>query len=154
MGTDRSFDVVILGSGSAAFAAAIKATELGARVALTEAGTVGGTCVNVGCIPSKTLIRAAELSYASAHTAYRGLRVPQGRVDFAALVRQKDRLVRRLRQHKYLEVAEGNDKITLLKGRAPIGLAERRAHRRSGREGPSDAHRHGIAAVHPEDSRT
>ncbi|MEW6682534.1 MAG: mercury(II) reductase [Nitrospirota bacterium] len=120
MRTDRSFDVVILGSGSSAFAAAIKATELGARVAMTEAGLIGGTCVNVGCIPSKTLIQAAELSYAPVHTAYRGLGVPQGRVDLAALVRQKDRLVRRLRQHKYLEVAEGNDQITRLKGRARL----------------------------------
>lgn len=118
MRSDRAFDVVIIGSGSAAFAAAIKATELGARVAMTEEGTIGGTCVNVGCIPSKTLIQAAELSYARAHAAYRGLQAPQGEVDFAALVRQKDRLVRRLRQHKYIEVAEGNDKITRLKGRA------------------------------------
>lgn len=52
----ESFDLVTIGSGSAAFAAAIRATSLGARVALVERSTVGGTCVNVGCIPSKHLL--------------------------------------------------------------------------------------------------
>ncbi len=52
------FDLVILGAGSAAFAAAIKASELGARVTMTENRLIGGTCVNVGCIPSKNLIQA------------------------------------------------------------------------------------------------
>lgn len=47
------FDLVIVGGGSAGFAAAIKAADLGARVAMAESGTLGGTCVNVGCVPSK-----------------------------------------------------------------------------------------------------
>jgi mercuric reductase len=54
---------MIVGGGSATFAASIKAAELGAKVALVEAGTLGGTCVNVGCVPSKTLITAAGLCY-------------------------------------------------------------------------------------------
>ena len=53
-------DLVVLGAGSAGFSAAIRASELGAHVALIGAGTIGGTCVNIGCVPSKTLIRAAE----------------------------------------------------------------------------------------------
>ena len=53
-------DLVVIGAGSAGFSAAIRASELGARVALVGAGTIGGTCVNIGCVPSKTLIRAAE----------------------------------------------------------------------------------------------
>lgn len=57
----RHYDVVILGAGSAAFAGAIKAADLGATVAIIESGTIGGTCVNVGCIPSKNLIAAADL---------------------------------------------------------------------------------------------
>ncbi len=55
-----SCDLMVLGGGSAASAAAIKAAELGARVGLVEAGTIGGTCVNIGGVPSKTLIKAAE----------------------------------------------------------------------------------------------
>src|SRR5947209_9928809 len=58
--TGGEFDLLIVGGGSAGFAAAIKAADLGARVAMVEGGTLGGTCVNVGCVPSKTLIRAAE----------------------------------------------------------------------------------------------
>ena len=55
-----AFDLVVVGGGSAGFAAAIRGAELGARVALVEGGTLGGTCVNIGCVPSKTLIRAAR----------------------------------------------------------------------------------------------
>lgn len=113
-----SYDLVILGSGSAAFAAAIKASELGARVAMTEHGTIGGTCVNVGCIPSKNLIQAAELYYTPTHTAYKGLSMKNGKLDFAALIRQKDWLVQKLRQKKYIDIAEGDEKITILKGHA------------------------------------
>lgn len=68
------FDLVILGSGSAAFAAAIKASELGARVAVTENGTIGGTCVNVGCIPSKNLIEAAKEYYSQSHILLRRIK--------------------------------------------------------------------------------
>src|SRR6266542_1679254 len=53
------YDLAVIGAGSAAFAAAIRATTLGARVALIERGTIGGTCVNVGCIPSKHLLSAS-----------------------------------------------------------------------------------------------
>ncbi|MBI4465433.1 MAG: cation transporter, partial [Acidobacteria bacterium] len=60
---DGEFDLMILGGGSAAFAGAIKAAELGAKVAIVEKGTIGGTCVNIGCVPSKTLIKAAEICY-------------------------------------------------------------------------------------------
>lgn len=55
------YDLFILGSGSTAFAAAIKANELGARVGLVERRTLGGTCANRGCLPSKNLIEAARI---------------------------------------------------------------------------------------------
>jgi pyruvate/2-oxoglutarate dehydrogenase complex dihydrolipoamide dehydrogenase (E3) component len=54
------YDLAIIGAGSAGFSAAITAAELGARVALIGHGTIGGTCVNTGCVPSKNLIRAME----------------------------------------------------------------------------------------------
>lgn len=57
---DNAFDVAVIGAGSAGFSAAITAADEGARVALIGYGTIGGTCVNVGCVPSKSLIRAAE----------------------------------------------------------------------------------------------
>ncbi len=55
------YDVVVLGGGSAGVAAAVKAAQLGAKVAVVNSGPLGGTCVNVGCVPSKFLIRAAQL---------------------------------------------------------------------------------------------
>ena len=62
-GGEASFDLAVLGGGSAGFAAAIRAAEQGARVALINHGTIGGTCVNVGCVPSKALIRSAEAAH-------------------------------------------------------------------------------------------
>lgn len=54
------FDLAVIGSGGGAFAAAIRATNLGKRVLMIERSTVGGTCVNTGCVPSKALLAAAE----------------------------------------------------------------------------------------------
>jgi mercuric reductase len=103
--TDR-FDLVVLGAGSAAFAAAIRATEAGYRVALVEQGTLGGTCVNVGCIPSKALLRAGEVAWAAGHNPFAGLTTTSGPVDLAAMVAQKAELVSALREAKYAELVE------------------------------------------------
>jgi mercuric reductase len=105
-GGDRDFDLVVVGSGGAAFAAAIRATNLGARVALVERGRVGGTCVNVGCIPSKTLLAAADAHHRAARNPFAGVATGAGPVDLAALVSQKDELVAGLRQAKYLDLAD------------------------------------------------
>jgi len=117
-------DLAILGGGSAAFAAALRGAELGARVLLVNDGAIGGTCVNVGCVPSKTLIRAAENAYWNGHARSRGLAPRAGRVDHGELVREKDELVSALRQSKYIDVAAGNPRIELRNGRAR--LLERR----------------------------
>jgi len=100
------YDLAVVGSGGAAFAAAIRATNLGARVALIERGTVGGTCVNVGCVPSKTLLAGADAFSTAAAHPFAGLPTQAGRADLAALVAQKDELVGQLRQAKYAEVAD------------------------------------------------
>jgi mercuric reductase len=100
------FDLAVVGSGGAAFAAAIRATNLGARVALVERGQVGGTCVNVGCIPSKTLLAGADGLHTAAAHPFAGLPTSAGAPDLGALVAQKDELVARLRQAKYLDVAD------------------------------------------------
>ncbi len=98
------YDLVVVGAGSAAFAAAIKATEAGYKVALVEHGTLGGTCVNVGCVPSKALLRAGELAWAAGHHPFAGLSTSSGPVDLRALVAQKDELVGELRQMKYADL--------------------------------------------------
>lgn len=95
------YDLAIIGSGSAAFAAAIRARELGARVVMVEQGTLGGTCVNVGCVPSKFLLRAAELYWQAQHHSFAGIPTWAGPADLRALVAQKRHLVARLRKEKY-----------------------------------------------------
>ncbi len=99
-------DLAIIGSGSAAFAAAIAATGKGGSVVLVERGTTGGTCVNVGCVPSKALLAAAEARYtAAAAGRFPGLTPSTGPVDFPALIGGKDALVTRLRAEKYTDLA-------------------------------------------------
>ena len=100
-GQEAGYDLAIIGSGSAAFAAAIKAREAGASVVMIERGTLGGTCVNVGCVPSKTQLRAGELFYQAGHQPFDGVKTAAQGVDLARLVDQKDELVGRLRREKY-----------------------------------------------------
>lgn len=95
------YDLLVLGAGSAAFAAAIRGRDAGYRVALAEAGTLGGTCVNVGCVPSKALLAAGAAYWAAGHPRFAGISTSAGPVDLAALTAQKDDLVAALRQEKY-----------------------------------------------------
>jgi mercuric reductase len=102
----NSVDLAVIGSGGAAMAAAIAARQAGKSVTLVEAGTLGGTCVNVGCVPSKTLLAAAGVRHAAMANPFPGAPTSTGPVDLAALVAQKDDLVGQLRQAKYADVAE------------------------------------------------
>ncbi len=104
--TDR-VDLVILGSGSTAFAAALRARELGKTAVMTEERTVGGTCVNRGCLPSKNLIDAARRLHEASNPRYPGLKPCQMELDFAALIAQKDQLVHQYRQKKYDSLVSG-----------------------------------------------
>jgi mercuric reductase len=100
---DNYHDLVILGSGSTAFAAALRAREMGRTAVMTESRALGGTCVNRGCLPSKNLIEAARLVHDARHPRYPGLR-PVGtaiEVDFAALIDQKDAVIGSYREKKY-----------------------------------------------------
>jgi mercuric reductase len=83
------YDLAIVGSGGAAFAAAISAVERGARVVMIERGTLGGTCVNIGCVPSKTQLRAAELFWQANHQPFAGIATSGQLVNLPALVEQK-----------------------------------------------------------------
>lgn len=102
---DTDWDLAVVGSGGAAMAAAITASRAGRSVVLFERGSLGGTCVNVGCVPSKTLLAAAAARHGALTNAFPGVPTTAGMVDLAALVAQKDELVGRLRQAKYADVA-------------------------------------------------
>ena len=109
--TDRNddgyggYDLIVIGAGSAGFSASITAADAGKRVALVGHGTIGGTCVNVGCVPSKAMIRAAEAIH-GAHSAGRfpGLSGQAQVDDWQTLVQSKDDLVATLRQKKYADL--------------------------------------------------
>jgi mercuric reductase len=100
------YDVAIIGSGGAAFGVAIEARRRNAHVVMIEQSTVGGTCVNVGCVPSKTLLAAAHARHTAGSHPFAGVPSSAGPVDLAALIAQKDELVAGMRQHKYLDLAE------------------------------------------------
>lgn len=106
--TESGFDLAVIGSGSAAFAAAIAATNQGRRVVMIERGTTGGTCVNTGCVPSKALLAAAEARHgAQAAARFPGLAAAELPVGFAGLIGGKDALVGQLRAEKYTDLADG-----------------------------------------------
>ncbi len=118
--TEGDFDVMTIGGGSAAFGAAIKAAELGAKVAIVEAATIGGTCVNIGCVPSKTLIKAAEICYHAAYSSFEGMAACPPPSDWQRVVGQKDELVAALREEKYIKVLKAYPNISLIRGRAEL----------------------------------
>src|SRR6266571_1901085 len=107
MAAEERFDLVILGSGSTAFAAALRAQEMGKAAVMIEERTVGGTCVNRGCLPSKNLIEAARLVHDARNPRYPGLKPAALEVDFGALVEQKDDIIAGYRQKKYESLVGG-----------------------------------------------
>ncbi|MER3444507.1 MAG: mercury(II) reductase [Meiothermus sp.] len=112
-----SYDLLIIGSGSAGVAAALEAASKGAKAAVIEGGVLGGTCVNVGCVPSKALLRAAEAFHKAGHHPFQGIQAQALRVDLGEFIGQKDRLVGALRQEKYAEVLEAAG-VPLIRGQA------------------------------------
>jgi mercuric reductase len=112
------FDLVIIGSGSAAFAAALKAAEHDSKVAMVEKGTIGGTCVNVGCVPSKNLLRAGELRYYDTNRDFPGIRPGRTTLEFRKIIQQKNQIVRGLRKEKYSDVLKSLPSTKLFRGNA------------------------------------
>lgn len=118
------YDLAVVGAGSAGFSAAITAVEQGAKVALIGHGTIGGTCVNIGCVPSKTMIRAAEaLHGARAASRFPGV-VGEGHLaNWQGLVAAKDDLVATLRQTKYADLLAEYGDVAYLEGKACFNRA-------------------------------
>ena len=110
-------DLAVVGSGGAAMAAAIAASRAGRSVVLVERGILGGTCVNVGCVPSKTLLAAAGARHGALANPFPGVPTSAGSTDLASLVAQKDKLISLLRQAKYADVAAAYD-VEVLPGHA------------------------------------
>ncbi|MBI2886091.1 MAG: mercury(II) reductase [Chloroflexi bacterium] len=114
------FDLVILGGGAAAFAAATKASDLGKRVLMLNSGLpIGGTCVNVGCMPSKHLLTVGDDLYYPQHPRFRALgdghHAP---FDFLAAIQEKDEVISKARQGNYMDVLEALETVTLVEAKA------------------------------------
>jgi len=113
--------LVVIGGGSAAFAAAIQAHKLGARVTIINDGLpIGGTCVNVGCVPSKNLIRAAEALHRAKQSVFPGIETEARLTDFRTVIKQKRELVQKLRQEKYINVVADREDFHRIEGRAKL----------------------------------
>lgn len=116
-GENGQYDLIIIGGGSAAFSAATTAAEIGLSVLMVNAGLdIGGTCVNVGCVPSKHLIRNAEQIHKAQHSPFKGVSSATPQVDYKAIIRQKKELVTALQKKKYLDVVNKLDTVTVLEG--------------------------------------
>ncbi|HEY3175274.1 MAG TPA: FAD-dependent oxidoreductase [Candidatus Polarisedimenticolia bacterium] len=103
----QSYDVLVLGGGTAGSAAAQAAHETGARVAMFNDGELGGLCILRGCMPTKTLLHAACLAHHARHSNTSGIRVKGAQVDFAAVMANKDAKVERFRQFKIASIRDG-----------------------------------------------
>lgn len=110
----QQFDVAVLGGGPGGYPAAIRAAQLGKKVALIEAKELGGTCLNRGCIPSKALIASAETLKEIKEASQFGIVVGNVTFDYSKMVDRKDEVVKRVR--KGLETVIASNQITLFRG--------------------------------------
>ena len=118
-GSAESLHIAVIGSGGAAFAGALRAADEGASVTMIEAGSLGGTCVNVGCVPSKIMIRGAHFAHAVAHHPFPGIGRHAPVVDRRALVAQQQARADELRHAKYEAILDSRaESIRLLRGSA------------------------------------
>jgi mercuric reductase len=115
---DMGYDLIILGGGAAAFASALKASEIDAKVAMIERGVIGGTCVNVGCVPSKNLLGIGELIYECLNNKLDGESSGTINFDFRKIIRDKDSLVLNLRNQKYSDVLKSIPNTEFIQGKA------------------------------------
>ncbi|MDO8749902.1 MAG: mercury(II) reductase, partial [Dehalococcoidia bacterium] len=116
----KGYDLIIIGGGAAAFAAATKAADLGKTALMINSGLpVGGTCVNVGCIPSKHLLTVGDELYYSQQSRFRALHhSPKPTFDFRLAMEEKDVLVATARQKNYINVLDHLDGVTYVEGKA------------------------------------
>jgi len=112
------YDIVILGGGSGGYACALRAAELGKRVALVEKDKVGGTCLHRGCIPTKALLHAAEIADQAREGATFGVRSSLEGIDMPGVNAYKDKVVNRLWKgltgliaSRHIEVIEGAGRL-------------------------------------------
>jgi mercuric reductase len=119
IGSETPLNIAIIGTGGGAMAAAIRAAEGGAKVTLIERGTLGGTCVNIGCVPSKIMIRAAHFAHARRQSPFdTGISPSAPQINRTRLLVQQQARVEELRAAKYEAIIASNPNMTLVQGEA------------------------------------
>ncbi|MFJ8301155.1 dihydrolipoyl dehydrogenase [Streptomyces sp. NPDC094447] len=113
---NQEFDVVVIGGGPGGYVAAIRAAQLGQKVALVEKERPGGVCLNWGCIPTKAMLRSAEVLETVRHAADYGIVAPEVRLDYPAVLERRDGIVRGLTDG-IGRLLEAND-VTVIAGHA------------------------------------
>ena len=113
------FDVLILGGGMGGYPAAIRASQLGLKVGLVEADKLGGTCLHVGCIPTKALLESSELYHSvSARGSEFGVEADKVRFDYQRIASRRDAIVSQL--HKGVQFLMKKNKIEVISGRGRL----------------------------------
>ena len=112
------YDVIVIGTGQAGVPLAARMAEAGQRVLIAERGELGGTCVNDGCTPTKTMIASARAAHVARNALRLGVHAGEVRVDFGAVVDRKDRIVRQRREGVQQRLARAGERLTLVRGPA------------------------------------
>lgn len=115
---EAGYDVVVLGAGPGGYVAAIRAAQLGAKVALIEEEAIGGTCLNWGCIPTKTLVKNAEILHLIEKASGRGIKIGKPEIDIKQMMQTKDKVVKQMVGG--IEVILKSNNIDIIKGRGNV----------------------------------
>jgi len=114
----KGYDVVVIGAGPGGYVSAIRAAQLGKSVAIVEKEKIGGACLNVGCIPSKTLLKHSEMIQDIQKANSWGIQTGELSIDFPKLMKRKDQVVRTLTQG--VDYLLKKNKVTLFHGTASV----------------------------------
>ncbi|MFV2092858.1 MAG: FAD-dependent oxidoreductase, partial [Hyphomicrobiales bacterium] len=115
---DTKFDLIVIGSGPGGYVTAIRGAQLGLRVAIVEDKHLGGICLNWGCIPTKALLRSAEIYHYATHAQNYGLKIDKVEIDFAAIIKRSRDVAKRLSGGVAMLLKK--HKVTIVEGRGQL----------------------------------
>jgi len=118
VGSSNDFDLVVLGAGTGGYTAAFRAAQLGLKVALVDQGKIGGTCLHIGCIPTKALLESAAFVERVRHAKEFGIGVDDPVIDYAAMTTRRDQVVKRL--WTGLKSLIDKNKVTWIQGKGRL----------------------------------